>query len=545
MEATTRRSVREQRPTAFEAEADPGKRRKVMAGQGSLSPSDRDFFGVVSRAVFSNPFGEERAAMDALMGGRVAGESRREMHQRAIERVVRKVGELDAAGQAHLRHYSGETADVMRNVFSFEVFYRFRDEFNRLIQDQIAEGDSPAPVPFGMDAVGILVGRGFPEPFALRCFAVFYQMWRAFHFIQRQLVGVAPCMRKLRFDLWNNVFTQNLEWYGLFMWERMEEYSTLLLGETGTGKGTAAAAIGQSGFIPFDARKRRFEESFTKNFMTINLSQFPESLIESELFGHRRGAFTGAIENHDGVFSRCTPHGSIFLDEVGDLSIPVQTKLLQVLQERTFCQVGSHDKLRFRGRVIAATNRPLDQMRREGQFRHDLYYRLCSNTIVLPSLRRRFQEDPREFDLLLSHTVTRMTGGERPGVADAIREILVRDLGNDYGWPGNVRELEQAVRSVLLVSTYRGDTGLGGQEGGPGRLLSGIEKGELSVDELTTEYCTLLYERYGTYEEVARRAKMDRRTVKKYVRGSPEADHHPEGPAQEALDMVKRALFKR
>src|SRR5213594_4209634 len=100
-----------------------------------------------------------------------------------------------------------------------------------------------------------------------------------------------------------------------------------------------------------------------RGFIALNLSQYPETLIESELFGHKKGAFTGAIEAHDGLFTRCSSYGAIFLDEIGEVSAPVQIKLLQVLQERTFSPVGSHEKLKFRGRVIAATNKPLEHLR--------------------------------------------------------------------------------------------------------------------------------------------------------------------------------------
>ena len=112
--------------------------------------------------------------------------------------------------------------------------------------------------------------------------------------------------------------------------------------------------------------------------MSINLSQFPETLIESELFGHKKGAFTGAVKNHTGVFGRCSPYGAILLDEIGETSTQLQIKLLEVLQNRVFSPVGSHEKSRFEGRVIAATNRAFEEIQEKKIFRDDFYYSLWS-----------------------------------------------------------------------------------------------------------------------------------------------------------------------
>ena len=325
-------------------------------------------------------------------------------------------------------------------------------------------------------------------------------------------------MGKLRCDLWNNVFTFDIREYEKNLWNRMEDFSTLILGETGSGKGAAAAAIGRSGFIPFDAVKGTFVESFTRNFIGVNLSQFPESLIESELFGHKKGAFIGAIDDQSGVFALCTPHGSIFIDEIGDASIPVQIKLLQVLQERTFSPLGERTKCRFNGRVIAATNKPLDSLLQRGVFREDFYYRLCSDVITVPPLRQRLEEDPMEMDALLELLVERTLGEPSSRWVSLIRDRLYHDLGENYAWPGNVRELEQAVRRIVLSREYRGHLySKPAPDNLSGQMQLGISKGNLTAKQLLSAYCALLYKQHENLEEVARRTQMDRRTVKKYL----------------------------
>jgi transcriptional regulator with GAF, ATPase, and Fis domain len=294
----------------------------------------------------------------------------------------------------------------------------------------------------------------------------------------------------------------------------MEDFSTLLLGETGTGKGAVAAALGRSGFIPFLSAKGMFAESFTRAFVAINLSQFSETLIESELFGHRKGAFTGAVERHEGVFARCSPHGAIFLDEIGDASEPIQIKLLQVLQQRTFSPVGCHEVYRFKGRVIAATNRDLGTLRREGNFRDDFFYRLCSDQIEIPTLSLRLQESPSELEALVRHILSRLGGDVETGTLSAVLEAIEKGVGPAYHWPGNVRELEQAVRCILLTGIYRGDVI---QASGEEAWLAAAQRGELSAQQLTAGYCQRLFQRYGSYGEVARRTGLDWRTVKKNV----------------------------
>jgi len=379
--------------------------------------------------------------------------------------------------------------------------------------------DTLVNVPFAKQLITQLLSRGFSEEESVRYFALFYQIMRAFYFISRALVGDSPSMKQLRLALWNNVFTYDVGLYDQHLWDRMEDFSTLLLGETGTGKGSAAAAIGRSGFIPFDNKKGRFTHNFMETFITINLSQYPETLIESELFGHCKGAFTGAIEDHKGLFERCSPYGALFLDEIGDITIPIQIKLLQVLQERTFIPVGSHSLKRFEGRVIAATNRSIEEIRRQGNFRDDFFYRLCSDVIAVPTLRQRIEESPSELEQMVNLLVTRMTGEDSSNLTDMILEALKRDLPPGYQWPGNVRELEQAIRRILLTQHYDGDVAVT-RPNVEEEFMGKIYAGSLKANELLNNYCNLLYKRFGTYQEVARRTGLDPRTVKKYLRNN-------------------------
>lgn len=273
---------------------------------------------------------------------------------------------------------------------------------------------------------------------------------------------------------------------------------------------------GRESIFKDDGDRQRFAGSFTRSFIALNLSQYPETLIESELFGHRKGAFTGAVEAHEGVFARCSPHGAIFLDEIGDVPAPVQIKLLQVLQERTFSPVGSHERKRFHGRVIAATNQALDTLRDRKLFRDDFFYRLCSDVLVVPPLRQRLREARDELPLLVEHLVTRMTGGPAPELVALVLEVLRAGVGLEYAWPGNVRELEQAVRRILLTRRYDGNQ-RGVARDLRSELVAALDQGDLDADALLAGYCGLLHQRHCTIEEVARRTNLDRRTVKRYL----------------------------
>ncbi len=232
------------------------------------------------------------------------------------------------------------------------------------------------------------------------------------------MIGNSPSLRQVM-DMVNRVAGSNA--------------TVLLLGETGTGKEVTARAI--------HSASPRCE----KAFIAINCAALPETLLESELFGHEKGAFTGAHTDKMGRFE-LADGGSLFLDEIGDISQSTQVKLLRVLQEKEFVRVGGTRTISTDVRIIAATNRDLRQAMEKGQFREDLYYRLNVFPIQLPPLRQRREDIPLLVDHFVKLSATAL-GCLVPAVSDEAMALLT-----GYSWPGNIRELQNIIeRSVLLA----------------------------------------------------------------------------------------------
>jgi two-component system, NtrC family, response regulator HydG len=484
----------------------------------TLSAADRDFFTALGHVVFGNPFSTRRAELILRLAPDIPPGDLTSNREALAQVVAPRLAPWLHDGARAWQGLAVDDQRLLEPGFLYVCYHRYVAPIDGLIERQATQGGPSLTVPFAHDAIAELSRGGLSEERAIRMFGTFFQLRRAFYFIHGSLAGECESMRRLREALWNNVFTHDMRGYGAALWSRMEDFSTLLLGETGTGKGSAAAAIGRSAFIPYVTDDRRFAANFAESFTAINLSQFPEALIESELFGHRKGAFTGAIDHHHGVFERCSAHGALFLDEIGEVSIPVQIKLLQVLQERVFTPLGGHEKKRFSGRVIAATNRPLGQLRRDGRFRDDFFYRLCSDVIEVPSLRQRLAESTAELKLLVELLVRRIAGADDAELVAEVLETLDASLPRGYAWPGNVRELEQAVRRIVLTGRYAADLAETVQNEET-VLLAKVRAGELTASELLARYCAVLYRRLGTYAEVAKRTRLDPRTARKYVDG--------------------------
>jgi Nif-specific regulatory protein len=208
--------------------------------------------------------------------------------------------------------------------------------------------------------------------------------------------------------------------------------SVLILGESGVGKELFAEQI--------HLRSPRNG----KPFVRVNCAAIPEGLLESELFGHVKGAFTDAVQNRRGRFEMADA-GTIFLDEIGDLSLKLQAKLLRVIQQKTFEKVGSSDSLTVDVRILAATNKDIEQLVARGEFRSDLYYRLNVLPMYIPPLRQRTEDIPELADYFLKK-FCRETKKQFKGFADDAMSAML-----SYPWPGNIRELENAVERAVVI----------------------------------------------------------------------------------------------
>ncbi|MCL7422025.1 MAG: sigma 54-interacting transcriptional regulator [Methylobacter sp.] len=483
-----------------------------------LLPEQRDFFRQIADLAFVNPFSRERELADWQLLNRAPGGLDLSQRAEEIQPLLReRLQQLQPLSDFRITVYQGKVREIMEYAWLFYQFHEFQDRFNQFIVEQERAGDEPLELPFAAKLTGCFQRAGFGDAACAKYIALFYQLQRGFYFINSSVSGDCSSIVELRMRLWNNIFTFNPHWYLNYLLGRMEEFSTLLLGATGSGKSLVARAIGCSGFIPFDLKRRRFQESFTRSFQAINLAQFPASLLESELFGHKKGAFTGAIENHPGVFARCSANGAVFIDEIGDIDIPTQVKLLNVIQDRAFSPVGSHEKLRFSGRVISATNRDIEQLRRDGLFRDDLYYRLCSDVIVVPGLQQRLRENPAELTPLIAGLLKRVIDNPDRQLVARMETRIRAMVPEQYAWPGNVRELEQCIRRICLTGSY---SVAEKNQLAEGQAFGLPESGaEPSAQELLRHYCRFLYEKHGSYEAVARITRLDRRTARKYVVG--------------------------
>jgi transcriptional regulator with AAA-type ATPase domain len=443
--------------------------------------------------------------------------------QRIYERTERIIGEVRKRVEKDQK-FQAKEVELFETLVLFYLYHRFLQP----LQDAVERTERGREADFSFyrefESLGkellTVPGVEFPGRNQLdHAFAVFFQLRRAFHHIFHQIVGISAPFIRLRAAVWQSIFTCDLHRYRRGMFERMGDYTCLITGASGTGKELVARAIGLSRYIPFDREHLNFLSEAGACFFPLNLSALSPTLIESELFGHKRGAFTGAVQDRSGWFEVCPASGTVFLDEIGELAPALQVKLLRVLQTRTFQRLGETKDRKFQGKIIAATNRDLATEIRENRFRRDFYYRICSDIIQTPSLYEQLKDHPEQLSELVLFIAKRELGEDEGAIlGEEAFSWIQKNLPRDYAWPGNVRELEQCVRNIMIRGEYAPpDIGAFAQNDPLADTLARFRAGRLTVDELLTRYCSLVFTQTGNYAEMARLLEIDRRTAKSKV----------------------------
>jgi transcriptional regulator with AAA-type ATPase domain len=500
-----------------------------------LSAANRSFLRAVSHLLYANPFLPEmvtferqalRAEMieeDPLWSASVSDPDRVRANTWLI---MKRLSPLVKTLRASLAH--GEAANP-NDLTLYEdglLYYFYYKHYQQLVQatfhSKARDKDRWAFYRDYCDEWKFyfeLSNVTFPSGHQARhTFACYFQIVRAFHHIFDQIIGNSGPAARLRASVWQSLFTHDIRRYRRTLFGRMSEFATLITGPSGTGKELVARSIAMSRYVPFDENKLAFEEDPPSLFFPINIAALPGTLVESELFGHKRGSFTGAVQDKRGWLEACPPLGAVFLDEIGDLDLAIQVKLLRVIETRSFQAVGegSAQLHKFEGKLIAATNQNLERAIRKRTFREDLYYRLCSDQIATPSLRRQMDESPGVLKDLILFMARRVAGSEGNLLAEEALAWVETNLGADYAWPGNYRELEQCVRNILIRKDYQPQR-VPAARAKKDDLFSSAREGTMTANELLIRYCTLVYGQTGSYEETARRLEIDRRTVKAKV----------------------------
>ncbi len=487
---------------------------------------DRTFVRIISRMVYCNPFTSERLRLEAEALGDSYDEAGRDWNldprsERRFVNMEHIVGRIQTIIEANLgRFHDGKGDKPDRDCFTalgvFLLYHQCRTSFDRLIEQTHRNGPSQRRISFYPSFLEAF-RHYFEEEQPIspeHLFACCFQLRRAYHHIFHFFAGKSAAATEIRCQLWQSIFTHDLHRYQRSLYRQMEKIPTLITGPSGTGKEVLARAIAFSRYIPFDGRDMVFKSDFTSGFFPINLSSLSPTLIESELFGHRKGAFTGALQDRDGFFSACGPEGTVFLDEIGDTDPEIQVKLLRVLQTRQFQRLGDVDSSSFVGKIVAATNQDMERLIPEGKFREDFYFRLRSDVIETRSLAAMLKGDREELHFLAEYAAVQIAGEEE---AAGLTEDFMRwsDEHPGHSWPGNFRELEQAIRSIMVHGVYnppklsRGSATRGLEE-----QLAGTR---WTLKEMTERYVQALHRETPVLEELARRLQVDRRTVKRYL----------------------------
>ena len=513
-----------------------------------LSPTDAVSAEAISRIGYVNPFLPERIELERQALGPRFRDEGVVLRPRSDEDPVESLGNVLAMRERaealvsafRLSAEEGGRAGrdellVYERLVLYLMYSRYMNSLDGLVSRAIHQPDWEGEVPFWEEyqqefhTLARLPGHGLVfthEPSVI--LAGYFQIERAFTEIYHRILGGSMPAARLRAAVWESIFTRDMGRYLRVLHRVMVNVPTLIVGPSGSGKELVARAVGLAGFIPFNPGSRTFEVGDSSRFVPLNLSALAPTLIESELFGHKKGSFTGAATDRVGWLKTINACGAVFLDEIGELDPDIQVKLLRLIETRTFHPLGDTVSHTFSGKILAATHRDLGEEIRAGRFRHDLYYRLCADQIVTPSLAEQLDDCPEDLPELVQFIAWETLVGRdacpeardeaRDEVERLSREVVEwveRELEPGYAWPGNFRELGQCVRNVMVRGRYRPSSR---SRASPGLddFCDRIRRVGLTADQLLGRYYAWAFHQTGgSYTAAAEKLGVDWRVVKR------------------------------
>jgi DNA-binding NtrC family response regulator len=502
-----------------------------------IEPARLELVASAARLLVTNPFTPAwEEVQKATLGDRYVEGAPDENLGRIAEWLfvaVKRMRERLAA-RASAQRAPGTPRELA--VYQRAALYLLWDQYGPRLQSLIDADAVEAPL-YGdfVKSHRFLLGHpGLAASDPAHLFPFFYQARRALHFPRLKLVGRSPLMEAARAAIWRANLGADLCAHVGGLYRSMDEIPVLITGETGTGKELAAACVAWSRYIPFDPERQRFSSKYTADYHARNLSEVPDDLVDAALFGHVRGAFTGASADSLGFLGLPRPFGLLFLDEIGELLAHLQVKLLRPLQVREYVPIGATAPRPLHGRHVFATHRDLEALCREGKFRADLLERINGVPIHMPSLRHMVAEAPEEMRGYVQAFVAAKIA-DPAGLEVWTERVMgaIRTTRRGHRWTRNVRELKNFTERYLLTEGQEATAPPRSQPRPESSRAPAPEsvcvpsneilgrlalEGRISLDELTRVFVTRELRRAkGNKAKVARKLGVNWRRVGRWV----------------------------
>jgi DNA-binding NtrC family response regulator len=426
------------------------------------------------------------------------------------------------------------------DVYQGLALYALAVEFGPMLQPHIEANEVEVPFWDEFEKRRLKYFKHAPVvvPGPEHMLSILDQMRRARHFAETKILGASRLAQAARAAIYRANLPSDLHAYAEGMYLRIDALPVLITGEPGSGKDLAAECIGWSRYRPFDKNARRFVAKYDADYHARSLCEFPRDLIERELFGHKKGAFTGADADAPGFFALARRHGTLFLDEASQIPLHVQAKLLRPLQNRVYFPLGGTTPVPIQGRLLFASNKDLESMCREGTFHADLHERMNGLHVHMPPLRA---EEPEEIEARVRTLVAAQI--RRPDKVEWWTAQVMASIPKGHPWRGNMRELVHYVERFLHNGHAGGAAGPAPEVGvaaaaasaapapaTEGRVVSSAavsseerlwqmaRAGELPAEEVMTVLVTrAAVNNDGNKAETARKLGIDKRTVARHI----------------------------